>query len=152
MAEATRSRALAPILLVAWTVLVWTTRIRNIAGDDELTGGDRAGRLALALSFTVLAAAVGWAWWRRSNWLRPAVLVLAGWTIGVWIARVIGIATGDHDTAFVVVHTVLGVVSAGLAAVACRHHGSADHRHREAVEQPGGAALRDQPSPLGDGA
>lgn len=141
-----------PMALVGWTVLVWTTRIRNIVGDEELTGADRAGRLALALSFTALAAAVTWAWRRRAPWARAAVLALAGWTIAVWAVRVVGIATADHDAAFVAVHTALGIVSVGLAAVACRHHGSADHRHREAVEQPGGAALRDQPPPLGDGA
>jgi hypothetical protein len=134
-------RSIAPIALVAWTFLVWTTRIRNIVGDDELTGGERSGRLALALSFTMLGAVVAWAWWRRAAWLRPAVLVLAGWTIGVWSTRMVGIAAGDHDAAFIAVHAVLGVLSVGLAAVACRHHGPADHRHREAVEQPGGAAL-----------
>lgn len=126
---ATTRRAGWPIALVVWTAIVWTTRLRNIAADDELTGSDRAGRLALALSFTVLAALVAIAWTRRTRWSKLAVYTLAGWTIGVWIVRVIGIAASDHDGAFIAVHTVLGIVSTALAAVACRHHGPADHRH-----------------------
>jgi hypothetical protein len=141
----------APIVLAGWTVFVWTTRIRNIVTDDSLTGSDRAGRLVLAGSFTVLAAVVIWAWVQRSAALRVSVLLLSGWTVGVWVARTIGIAGGDHSAGFVAVHVVLAVVSVALAALACRHHGPADHRHREAVEQPSGAAVRDQPSPVGDG-
>ena len=115
----TRPRPLA-LLLAAWTVLVWTTRIRNVLGDDALDGGAKAGRVALSLSFTALAVIVAWAALRRVDLLRFAVLVLAGWTVGVWVARAVGIVRGDHSAAFVVVHLVLAVVSIALSWLAVR--------------------------------
>ena len=106
--------------LTAWSLLIWTTRIRNIWADDELGAGEQWGRTLLALSFTVLAVAVGWAVVRGTAWRRHAVVALAGWTIAVWVVRSIGIATADHDGAFIAVHLVLAVVSAGLAVLAVR--------------------------------
>ena len=117
-------RSRATIALVAWTFLVWTTRISNIWGDDALTTGEKWGRTALAASFTVLAAAAGWALWRRAAWARYAVLTLAGWTIGVWITRSIGIATNDHSAAFITVHLVLATISIALSAAAARAQGA----------------------------
>ncbi|MDP1819749.1 MAG: hypothetical protein Q8K58_07605 [Acidimicrobiales bacterium] len=108
----------AVLALVVWTLLVWTTRIGNIWGDDGLDAADKVGRTALALSFTVLAAAVAAGMWRRAPWTRAAVRALAGWTTAVWVVRAVGIATGDHSAAFVVVHLVLTAVSIGLAALA----------------------------------
>ena len=113
-------RSRAAIALVAWTFLVWTTRISNIWGDDALTTGEKWGRTGLAVSFTVLAGAVGWALWQRAAWLRYAVLLLAGWTIGVWVTRSIGIATGDHSAAFITVHLILAAVSVALSALVVR--------------------------------
>ena len=110
----------ATIALVVWSLLIWTTRIRNIWSDDELSTGEQWGRTLLALSFTVLALAVGFALYGRAAWLRPAVLSLAGWTVGVWVVRAVGIATADHDGAFVAVHLVLAAISFGLAACAAR--------------------------------
>ena len=111
-------RCPAASALALWSLLVWTTRIRNIWTDDELSAGEQWGRTLLALSFTVLALAVGWAVLRGSAWRRQVVLALAGWTIAVWIVRSIGIATADHDAAFVAVHLVLALVSGVLAALA----------------------------------
>jgi hypothetical protein len=110
----------ATIALCAWTLLVWTTRIGNIWGDDDLTSGEKWGRTALALSFTVLALAVALAVYHGTSWRGIVVKVLAGWTIGVWLTRSIGIATGDHDTAFVAVHLVLALVSIALSLLAVR--------------------------------
>jgi hypothetical protein len=110
-----RSRPLAALVLVAWTVLVWTTRIGNIWGDEALSTGEKWGRTGLAGSFTLLAAVVAWALWRRSQWLRPAVAALAAWTVIVWIVRAVGIATGDHEAAFIAVHLVLATVSITLS-------------------------------------
>jgi hypothetical protein len=110
----------AAIALVVWTLLVWTTRIGNIWGDDELSAGDKWGRTSLALSFTLLALAVGAAVLRRSSWVRPTLGALAGWTVVVWVVRAVGIATGDHDAAFIVVHLVLAAVSVALAGLVLR--------------------------------
>jgi cobalamin synthase len=108
------------IALCAFTLLVWTTRIGNIWGDDGLTDGEKWGRTGLAVSFTVLVLAVAYAVLRRAPWQGVAVKVLAGWTVGVWVTRSFGIATGDHEAGFVVVHLVLAVVSVALAALAVR--------------------------------
>ena len=105
-------------VLVGWTFFVWTTRIGNIWRDDSLTGGEKLGSTALALSFTVLAAVVLVAYVQRRPWLAGAVLVLAGWTTGVWVARFAAIATDGHDAGFVAVHLVLALVSIGLSAAA----------------------------------
>lgn len=117
----------AVVALVAWTFFVWTTRIGNIWNDDDLDTAGKVGRTALALSFTVLALAVVGALWRRREWVRPAVLALAGWTVAVWLVRGTGIVVGDHDTAFKVVHAVLAVVSIALSVLAERAtRGSSD--------------------------
>jgi hypothetical protein len=110
----------ATIALAVWSLLVWTTRIRNIWTDDALSTGEQWGRTALALSFTALALAVGHAVYHRSGWLRPVVLALAGWTTAVWVVRSVGIATADHEGAFIAVHLVLAVISITLAALAVR--------------------------------
>jgi hypothetical protein len=111
----------AAVALVLWTFLVWTTRISNVWRDADLDTGERWGRTLLALSFTVLAVAVAATLWRRV-WpaLRVAVGALAGWTTVVWLVRGTGILAGDHGAGFKAVHTVLAVVSLGLAAWAWR--------------------------------
>lgn len=110
------------LTLVVWSLLVWGTRIDNILADESLDGAGQAWRVALALSFVVLAVATAGRWWRRTGPRgRPVVaLVLAWWTIVVWIVRGIGIAFGDHDAAFIAVHLILAVVSIGLGVVVVR--------------------------------
>lgn len=110
----------AMIALAVWTLLVWTTRIANIWRDAELDDGERWGRIALALSFTVLALGLAHAVYHRSSWRDLAVKALAGWTIGVWLVRSAGIVTGDHAAGFVVVHLVLALVSITLSLLAIR--------------------------------
>jgi hypothetical protein len=46
---------------------------------------------------------------------------LAAWTVVVWVVRAIGIATGDHEAAFIAVHLVLATVSIALSAAAWLH-------------------------------
>jgi hypothetical protein len=115
----------AAVVLTIWTVLVWTTRFGTIWSDGDLDTAGKLGRTALALTFTLLAAGVAVALWRRADaalgWL---VVALAGWTTAVWIVRSVGIAAGDHDTGFKVVHLILAVVSIGLSAWAVRSLGS----------------------------
>ena len=90
--------------LVAWTGFVWIGRIRNALTDPVVLG----------------------AWWlvgtrRGSGPSRPllvAVGAFCGWTIGVWVLRGADIAfAGDHEAAFVAVHTVLALVSIALASM-----------------------------------
>lgn len=109
--------------LVTWSFFVWGSRIRNIWADDDLDTAGQVGRTALALSFVVPALAIGWALARGRGCavggrLRAAVVAFAGWTVAVWVLRGIQILAADHDTDFKVVHTVLAVVSIGLAALA----------------------------------
>jgi hypothetical protein len=111
----------ATVALVAWTFLVWTTRIANVWRDADLDTGERWGRTLLALSFTILAIAVAVAAVRRLGRATVvAVGALAAWTVAVWVVRGIGILAAHHDPAFKVVHTVLAVVSIVLAWLAWR--------------------------------
>lgn len=108
-----------PVFLT-WTVVVWVGRIRNIAGDDDLSTGGRAWRLGAAVLFVVLALAVVGA--RRlggsansplANTLLGALVAL---TVGWWGVRGVGILLDvDHDIGFKVVHTVLMIGSIALA-------------------------------------
>jgi hypothetical protein len=121
----------AAVALVAWTFLVWTTRIANIWRDADLDTGERWGRTLLALSFTLLAIAVAVALGRRLG--RTAVVAvgaLSAWTVTVWVVRGIGILAADHDLGFKVVHTVLALVSIVLAVLAWRE------TRREAARPP----------------
>lgn len=118
-----RSRwSLLPVF-VGWTLLVWATRIDNIWSDDALDTSGKVSRTLLAVTFVAVAAAVGVV--AARTFRRPptaldvrVVQVAAGWTVGVWVVRAVGIALAGHEVGFVVVHTVLAVVSAALA-VAC---------------------------------
>ena len=125
--------------LVAWTVFVWGTRIGTIWSDDDLETVAQVGRTLLVASFLLLAAAAVVALVRHDARLVPIVRVFAVWTAGVWIVRMIDMATGDHSGAFVVVHGVLALVSLVLAGLAFRttlpaRHGTASHDHRGAVD------------------
>src|SRR5690606_32876502 len=97
----------AVLALVVWTFLVWTTRINNILGDDDLEGGARVFRLALAVAFTALAVALLVGVVRRAPWLRRAVEVTALATVSFWVVQGVGILTRDHGVGFKAVHTVL---------------------------------------------
>jgi hypothetical protein len=133
-------------LLVAfgvWTLFVWATRIGTAWSQDDLSTAGRAGRVGLALSFTafgvVLLVVAGRARGRALTGTETLLVrVAAGWTIAVWVVRGAGIALADHEAAFVVVHTVLALVSIALAVVTVRtttmplRHGTTGHRRREA--------------------
>jgi hypothetical protein len=132
------------LALVAWTFLVWTTRIANIWRDEALAMGEKLGRTGLALSFTVLAVVAVVGVWRVSGRASlVAVAALAGWTTGVWVVRGTGIVLADHDAAFTAVHAVLAVVSIVLAALAWREarrvDGEAPPRPEAADATPAGA-------------
>ena len=114
------------LALSAFTLFVWTTRIRNIWTDESLSTAGQVGRTALSLTFTAFAVAVLGLWWqgRRSGAVPPVASVVvsafAAWTIGVWAIRAVQIASAGHGAAFVAVHTALAVVSTVLAVWAAR--------------------------------
>jgi hypothetical protein len=99
-----------------WTILVWIGRI-GLGGDPLLAG-----------PFVLLA---GIALWRRGRW----VYALAVWTAVVWLIRTPVILGHDHPVAFKVVHSVLAVVSVGLAALAASTERDVE-RQREAAAAP----------------
>jgi len=110
-------RARIPVLLfLGWTFLVWASRVRNIIDDEKLSSGGQAWRLAAAAVFVVLALVVFVA--RLRQWGAATSLLggLVVWTTGWWSVRGVGILLdGNHAVGFKVVHTVLMIVSIGLA-------------------------------------
>ena len=105
--------------LVGWTVFLWLSRLRNVFADDDLSSGGRTWRVIVVVVFVGLAAVVAWAWRRRRidpGRARRALVVLCAWTVGFWIVRGVGIIVDDHTLGFTVIHTVLMIVSIGLAA------------------------------------
>jgi hypothetical protein len=102
------------VVLAAWSLFLWATRIRNALGDDDLSGAETAWAVGVAVAFTLGALALLLAAVRRPA-LVPTVRVVAGVTAVYWPVRVVLIAFGGHDAAFVAVHTVLGIVSVALA-------------------------------------
>ncbi len=121
---------------------MWLGRIRNIVGDDDLTGAGRTFRLVLAVLFIAGGVAVLEACrqgrrdrnWRLASrrepkgwrvgpglpaWgLRVASLV-AGWTAAVWLIQGVTILVDpQYDTGFKAIHTFLMVGSLVVAGVA----------------------------------
>jgi NADH:ubiquinone oxidoreductase subunit K len=111
------------IALAVWTLVVWATRIRNVA---EAGGG--AADLLVPVGLTVLAVA---ALVDR----RRGAPVLAAATIAVWAVRLPFVLAHDHPAGFKVVHAVLAVVSMGLAAAELR---SRSGQRRRAAAVPAG--------------
>jgi hypothetical protein len=108
---------------LAWTGFVWIGRIRNALTDVGLVGSEKVAPIVLAASFLVPAALLAVAWVRSlrsrrslERWAGVLLVVLAVWTTGLWVVRAVDIAAfGEWSIGFVVVHTVLAVVSIGLA-------------------------------------
>ena len=110
-----RTRLAVPALL-AWTLLVWVGRIRNVVADDDLSGFAFVWRLGAAVVFVVLALVVLVARLRRSPRAGALLAGLVAFTIGWWSIRGIGILLDPaHAIGFKIVHTVLMVGSIALA-------------------------------------
>lgn len=107
-----RLLSLMPWILVSWTVFLWLSRLRNILGDDDLTSTGRAWRIGVVVVFVLLAIVAAAGLIRRTV---VPLMVLIVWTVSYWLVRGTGILLGDWSVSFKVVHTVLMVVSLGLA-------------------------------------
>lgn len=110
-----RSPVLPRLVLIGWTLFVWTSRIRNVLADEDLSTTGRTWRIGAAVLFIVLAGAYAISLRRSVSWGRSALAALVLWTVGWWSIRGIGILLDDHPADFKVVHTVLMVISIGLA-------------------------------------
>lgn len=113
---------MAWLVLVAWTLFVWGGRLRNLIRGDE----DAPVSFVLAVVFCVLATAVVGSWFLARRRHRVVVVALAGVTAAVWAVRGVQIALADHELGFIAVHTVLALVSIGLAGFAW-WHGRPEH-------------------------
>ncbi len=102
-------------LLIGWTLFVWTSRTRNVVGNDQLSVWATTWRLGVVVVFVSLAGLALVGRLRGWLWLPRLVAVLVWWTVGYWLIRGTGIIIDDHETGFVIVHTVLMAVSIGLA-------------------------------------
>ena len=126
MARSSRRPGTWPLLaLVVWSAYVWSTRIRNAAGDATLSSGGKAFSIALSTTFIGFAVAgvvvLVRAWSRSLTSTESLVLkAFAGWTVLVWLVRVPMIVADGHSVPFKVVHAVLGLISIALAALVWR--------------------------------
>lgn len=128
------------VVLGILSVAMWAGRIRNVVGDEELSGFGRTIRLVAAVAFVALGVAllvacrVGR---QQRNWRRATVLAADGWRVGpgiptwgrtvaqvligltvvVWVVQGVGIIVDpNHDVGFKVVHTFLMTGSLVVAA------------------------------------
>ena len=102
-----------PWALVGWTVVIWTTRIRNILDD----GADPVA-LLVAGGLTILALAA--ALTLRTGRVPGTPYALAAATVVVWAVRAPLVLVHDHPGTFKAVHLVLAAVSVALALGAWR--------------------------------
>ena len=105
-------------VLIAWTVFLWLSRLRNVLNDEDLTSGGRAIRVGVVVVFVAMAAAAAVAVRRR----KPIVLVVfLCWTVGYWLVRGTGILIdGGYSLSFKAIHTLLMVISLTLSALTAR--------------------------------
>ena len=111
--------------------MVWVGRLRNMLGDDGLTAGARAWGILVAGVFLVSAALVATLplglWHRRPLGSTRLVSVFCLWTIVFWAVRGGGLLFADHEAGFKAVHTMLALVSIGLAVLLQRADRVAGH-------------------------
>lgn len=114
-------------VLAAWNLFVWGGRIRNLLVDAG--GLAEANRWSLVgsvvfclLALVVLGLALGT---RLGRWSRKGVgrrergaaRIMAALGVVVWAFRGIAIAGAGYSFGFVVVHTVLALVTIGLGLI-----------------------------------
>ena len=122
MSDALRTRTVRWIL-VAWTLSIWGSRVRNIVADDELAGAEQAIAFAVAITLIVSALAVAAAMSTDAPWLRSALAVLVIVGILRWSLRGPVILVSDEwGAGFKAVHTVLWAVTVVLSVGAWREH------------------------------
>ncbi len=109
--------------LVLWTVVLWGTRLINIAEDQDLSGFGLVSAVGVAVFLIVAAVVVGFSMMRDLTWHGRAlgVLVLAG-VARFTIRGVAILANPEWSTGFKVVHTALWAVTLILSVLAAREY------------------------------
>lgn len=116
-------------VLVAWTVAIWGSRIRNIFVDDELTGADRIVSISVAVGLLGAAILFGSALITSAKWSTAALVVLVAVGVVRWTIRgPLILASDEWDAGFKIVHTVLWLVTVALSLLAWREHRRAEAR------------------------
>lgn len=113
-----RSRPIAYACFGGVTLLVWSTRIRNLyAPDNTVTGAAKAATLAMSVAMLAIGLVVaGLAVRPTAEAVQRRIIgVAAVVTTGVWVVRGASIALGDRGAAFIAVHLVLALVSIALS-------------------------------------
>lgn len=121
----TRRPSFAIAALAAWTLFLWTTRIRNIVSDNELAGWAKTWRLGVSVTFVGVALVLVSllfsrskdATLRRPDLTAALASALAIFGIGWWAIRLTQVLFDDHTAAFKIVHSVLGLGTIGFGAL-----------------------------------
>ena len=101
--------------LVGWTLFLWASRLRLVLDMEDLDAWGATWRVGTVVIFTAMAVVSGYGLIRRTDWVSRSLVVLVGWTIVFWLVRGTSIIIDDHDLGFIIVHTVLMVVSIAAA-------------------------------------
>lgn len=112
------------VVLAVWTLLLWSTRIRNIVDDTALVGWSRTWQFGISVVFIVVAAVLGVLSLVRPSSAIGLGLILAVFGSGWWIVRGAGVVLADHDLAFTVVHVALAIGTVAISAWLIRGHRS----------------------------
>jgi hypothetical protein len=107
-------RPRSAVALVAWTLLTWIGRVPLLWGATDDSTAGKLGQTVPVVVFVALAAVAGTELVTRRT--RTAAGVLAVWSIGYWAIRLPLVLANDHPVGFKVVHSVLALVAAALAA------------------------------------
>lgn len=104
------------VILAAWTLLLWSTRIRNALDDSELVGWTRTWQIGISVLFVVVGIVLGLLSLVRPMWAIPVGLVLAVGGSIWWAIRGTGVVLADYELGFTLVHVALAIGTIVLSA------------------------------------
>ncbi len=114
-------------ILAAWNLFVWGGRLRNLIVDPGGLAVANRWSLLASVGFSLMALVVLGFWlarWRGqgvgSGLGHPVALLMAFVGIGLWLVRGLAIASADYSIGFIIVHSVLALITIalGLAVLA----------------------------------